>query len=104
VSTDSSSYNKEVLGNYLALRYGGDYKLVGNIIPNADMKGAYVENLFVDKTHSHYYKPLKPEEQVMAGNASELFFRTKKEQLDLYRAIDVILFDNSQSDITFRGN
>jgi erythromycin esterase len=104
VLTDSSSYNKEVLGNYLALRYGGDYKLIGNIISNADVKGAYVENLFIDKTHSHYYKPVNPEKRVMAGNTSELSFRTKKEQLDLYRAVDVILFDNSQSDITFRGN
>jgi erythromycin esterase len=103
VLSDSASYHKKVLGNYLALRYGEDYKLIGNIIPNPDVKEAYVENSFIDKTHSHYYTPVEPQEKLKAYTFKS-FFQTKKQRLDLYRAVDVILFDRVQSDITFRGS
>jgi erythromycin esterase len=101
--TDSTHYSKEVLGNYLALRYGGDYKLIANIVPNPGSKEPYVGNFFIDKSHPHYYQP------VFSGkteptNTLKTFFQSDKKRLNLNKAADVILFDTSQSDIPFRGN
>jgi hypothetical protein len=89
------------LGNYLSLKYGDKYFLIGNIVANLAFSDRSIENVFIDSIHDHYYLPLSGR-TYNNKNWQTYYYQTQETQTDLFNAMDFLLFDKQQSNIAFR--
>lgn len=98
------SYTSECAGNYLSRRYETDYVVIGNMVAEEGEPNR-LENAFIDDRHAHYYKKMRGVEMGHLRTTSKVLnYNSGKKKLDITKAIDIILFDKTQTPVKFRGN
>ena len=95
---------QECAGNYLSHRYKNDYIVIGNLVAN-ESEEYRIENMFIDDHHPHYYMKMPTNvDGFLREDVRQLNYQSKSRKLDLLKAVDIILFNRSQTAVKFRGN